>query len=160
MNSGYDKAICRVMLYSYPMLEHKCEEIDKDIYNTAIRSAFKNTMATYKDIERLTNEKIAYINVKVIIEHGISLLTSNYEIKQHHLKGVSLTDLAQALGASEIAVRDRIRRQRARLYERVLSVYKTEELLDILCNSNWLMSRYKRELKQIRSESAGELSSK
>lgn len=148
MNGGYDKAICAVMLYSYPMLEDKCEMIDKDIYHTAIYSAFKNTMETYKEIEQLTNEKIAYINVKVIVEQGISNLGRSYEIVQHHLKGVRVLELTQRLGVAERTIRGRLARQRAKLYEEILKIYKAEDLLDIISSSQWLMYRYRRELKQ------------
>ena len=143
-----DKVICRVMFYSYTMLEDKCECIDKDIYCMAVHSAFKNTMATYQAIERLTNEKIAYINVKVIIDKGIRNLKRNYELVQHHFNGVTIDELAQRLGTTVRAMTARVKRQREKLYEEILKEHKAEELIDILYQSYWLMHRYKRELKR------------
>ena len=143
-----DKVVCKVMLNSYRGLEYRCGQIDKAIYNTAIRSAFKNTMKTYKEIEQLTAEKIAYINAKVIIDKALSKLTKKYEIVQHHIQGASIGDIATALGETENTIERRAYRQREKLYDEILKEYSGEELLDIICDSAWLMNRYKREVNQ------------
>ena len=142
------RVICRAMIYSYRELEQRCKRIDIIIYNTAIHSAFKNTMETYKEIERLTREKIAYINVKVIIDQALVLLKGKYEFEQHHIKGESVEQIATTLNVKWHTVETRLIRQRAKLYENILKRYSGEELLDIICDSGWLMSLYKRELRQ------------
>ena len=141
------KAVCRVMLYSYQKLEGKCRVIDMHIKTKAIHSAFRNTMATYKEIEQLTSEKIAYINTKVIIDQALATLYRKYELEQHHLKGVSIEQLASEIKLAENTILSRAQRQRDALYEAILRIYTAEELLDIICDSEWLMSMYKRELK-------------
>lgn len=142
------RVICKVMLCSYRGLESKCDRIDKDIYNTAVHSAFKNTVETYKDIEQLTREKIAYINVKVIIDQALANLNRTYEIVQHHIKGVSIAQIATTLGATDNTIERRAYRQRVKLYDEILKEYSAEELLDIICDSGWLWGRYKKELKE------------
>lgn len=141
------RIVCRVMLYSYAALVEKCEVIDKHIYNTAVRSAFKNTVETYKEIERLTSEKIAYINVKVIIDQAMGALKRAYELEQHHLKGKTIEQIATALNTKDKTVARRIDRQRAKLYEVMLNHHSAEDLLDIIYDSEWLMNKYKREIK-------------
>lgn len=142
------RVICRVMIYAYRELESRCAGIDKVIYNTAIHSAFKNTMETYNEIERLTREKIAYINVKVIIDQALASTKNKYELMLHHIDGVSIVDIAEQLGASDTAIDRRVLRQRAKLYDTILNIYSGEELLDIIGDSGWLMHRYKQELKR------------
>jgi predicted DNA-binding protein YlxM (UPF0122 family) len=139
------RIICRVMLYAYIELEDRCEIVDKQLYNTAVRSAFNDTMETCKEMERLTGEKIAYINTKVIIDNALITLKSKYEIEQHHIKGKSVDDIAEQLNVPSTVVIGRLRRQRERLYKAILNVYSGRELLDIICVSEWLMNRYKRE---------------
>ena len=148
MTSGYDKAICSVMIYSYKGLEKRCDLIDKNIYNTAVRSAFRNTVEVYKEIEQLTREKIAYINVKVIIDQSLATLKCRYEITQHHIKGEGIEQIATTLNVKRKIIDKRLQRQRTKLYEAILNTYSAEELLNIIYDSDWLMNRYKSELKQ------------
>ena len=135
--------VCEVMLYAYMQLEHRCEIIDKDIYRTAVHSAFKDTMGVVKDIERLTAEKIAYINVKVIIEKATARLKHSYELKQHHFNGLKIEQIATTLGGNIKTIACRIRRQREKLYKEILKEYSAEELLNIISDSQWLMRRYR-----------------
>lgn len=142
------RVVCRVMIFSYRELEHRCELIDKAIYNTAVRSAFKNTMESYKEVERLIQEKIAYINVKVIIDQALHKVGKVYEIEQHHIAGVSVEKLAEQLKSNTNTIEHRLCRKREKLYRHILNVYSGEQLLDIICSSHWLMNRYKRELNR------------
>lgn len=148
MISKYDKAICRVMIYSYRGLENRCDTIDKALYNTAVRSAFKDTWETYKEMERLTREKVAYINVKVVIDQALIALKRKYEIEQYHIHGVSREQLAERLNTNLNTIDKRLARERAKLYEAILNRYSGEELLSIICDSEWLMNSYKREANQ------------
>lgn len=143
-----DKIVCKVMWYSYKGLEDRCELLDKDIRNTAIRSAFKNTMEVVGEIERLTAEKIAYINVKVIIDEALRSLNRRYEIVQHDIKGKTLEQITTELNAKKNTIDSRLTRQRVKLYEAILERYSGEELLNIICDSPWLMNKYRKELKQ------------
>lgn len=143
-----DYTVCRVMLQSYNALEKKCEVIDKLIYNTAIHSAFKNTVETYKEIELLTREKIVYINTRVIIDQALAKLNRTYEIVQHNIKGVSIGQIATTLGTTNGAIERRVYRQSVKLYDEMLKEYSAEQLLDIICDSGWLMSRYKKAVNQ------------
>ncbi len=118
------------------------------IYNTAIHSAFKNTTDTLKEIECLHFEKVAYINTKVIIDQAMAKLHRAYEIEQHHIKGMSIKQIATTLGVSEIAIECRAYRQREKLYAEILRQYSGEQLLDMICDSSWLMRMYKREVKK------------
>ena len=142
------RIVCRVMLNSYSKLEDKCRVIDMHIYNTAIHSAFKNTHDTLKEIERLSCEKVSYINTKVIIDQAMARLRRVYEIEQHHIKGISIKQIATTLGASENTIEHRAYRQREKLYAEILERYSGEQLLDVICDSGWLMSMYKRAVKQ------------
>ena len=136
------------MINSYRELENKCKQADKAIYNTAVRSAFKNTMEAYKEIERLTREKIAYINTKVIVDQALATLKRGYELEQNIIKGVKIEQLAIALNVNEQAIKARIRYQKEKLCEAILNIYSGKELIDIICDSEWLMNRYKREIKK------------
>ena len=141
------RIICSVMLYSYNGLESKCELIDKDLFNTAVRSAFRNTMEAVAEIEQLTAEKIACINTKVVIDQALSSLKRAYELEQHDIKGLTAEQIATALNEKEGTIKARISYQRIKLYEAIQDRYSGEELLNIICDSKWLMSRYRRELK-------------
>ena len=150
MMSVYDKAVCRVMIYSYKELEDRCEAVDKAIYNTAIHSAFKNTIETYKDIERLTREKIAYINVKVIIDQAIATLKRKYELEQHHIKGITIEQIAITLNIKSHTIQRRVELQREKLYEAILNTHSGEKLLDVICDSQWLMNRYRKAINSVK----------
>ena len=146
------RAICEVMLYAYIQLEHRCERIDNDIYRIAVKSAFNNTMEVVKEIEQLTAEKIAYINVKVIIDRATDRLKQSYELKQYHCNGIKIQEIATTVGMKEKSICTRLVRQRAKLYDEILKEYSTEELLNIIGDSQWLMRRYKQAIKQGKKE--------
>ena len=137
-----DKDICEVMLYAYNQLEHRCEGIDRDIKRTAVKSALRDTMETVNDIDRLIAEKIAYINVKVIIDKAMGSLKHSYELKQYHFNGAKIEQIATTLGETTNAINRRLQRQRAKLYEAMLKDHRAEELLNIIGDSQWLMRRY------------------
>ena len=142
------KTVCSVMLFSYNALEKRCKAIDKAIYSTALHSARKNTLEVCMEIERLTNEKIAYINTKIAVEKALATLNRTYEIEHHHFKGESIEQIASTLNEKWVTIERRLSRQRARLYEVMQRYNSAEELFDIISGSEWLMSRYKRELRQ------------
>jgi hypothetical protein len=142
------RAVCKVMLYSYIQLEHRCELTDRAIYNMAIRSAYKNTFEVCADIEKQIEEKISYINTKVIIDKGIAKLNGKYELVQHHINGVSIDELMEKLGKSRTSIDNKLRYQRNKLYDAILNHYTAEELLSVICGSSWLMNRYKKALKE------------
>lgn len=142
-----ERAICEVMLYSYKDLEKKCRVIDMWIYNKAIYSAFSDTKEVLKDVEMLINEKIAYINTKVIIDKAIRNLNRSYELEQFHFKGWDSYKIADTINEKHGTIMSRLWRQREKLYDEILNLYSGEQLLDIICDSSWLMNRYKRALK-------------
>ena len=141
------KLVCKVMLFSYRELEKRCDLIDRAIYTTAIRSAFRDTWEAYKEIEQLTREKVAYINTKVVIDQALATVKKKYELEQYHINGISIEKLAEEFNVNRNIIEHRLCRQREKLYKAMLNIYSGGELLNIICDSGRLKDKYKQAVK-------------
>ena len=150
------KLICSVMLFNYNALEKRCEWIDKTIFNTAVHSARKDTWEVCKRIEQLTQEKIAYINTKVVVDNALATLNRTYELEHHHFNGGSIEEIANALNEKWKTIEQRACRQREKLYQAIESSYTAEELLEMISGSAWLMHKYKEAVKRAENKQADE----
>lgn len=140
------KAICEAMLYTYAELESLCNLCDKVIYKKAVHSAGQDAHKVYAVIQKYMNEKIAYCNTKVIIDEALNELKRADELKAFHFEGLSLNEIADRYGIDATLSASRVTNQRQHLCRHILKKYSAEKLLDVICDSSILMSKYRKRL--------------
>lgn len=140
------KAICEVMIYSYAEFEKLCDLCDKIVYKKATKSMGQDAHKVYDVIRRYMNEKIAYCNSKVIIDDALNEMKRTDELKAFHFEGLSGEKIAERYGIEPMQAIARVQVQRKYLIEHILKKYSAEKLLDIICDSGILMSRYRKRI--------------
>ena len=142
-----EKVVCEVMLYSYKELEERCKKLDDRVLSVALRSINKDVYESVEMICELTDEKIAYCNIKVIIDEALNKIGRNDEVKAYHIDGELCKDIIAREKISERAYFHRIKRQRAKLYEAITDKNDSEYLAGLIRASRWLLSEYNKAFK-------------
>lgn len=137
--SNMGKAICEALMYRYKDLEARCERIDHDIKVKARGSRNKDIYEVYDEIMRLTNEKIACINAKVIIDDALDRMLCTTEIRAQLNKEDD--DIGQGS--------ERTERKKQKLAQVILDKYGVPKLLDLICDSQWLMNEVGRRKRRL-----------
>lgn len=137
--SNMGKAICEALMYRYKDLEARCERIDHDIKVKARGSRNKDIFEVYDEIMRLTNEKIACINAKVIIDDALDRMLCTTEIRAQLNKEDD--DIGQGS--------ERTERKKQKLAQVILDKYGVPKLLDFICDSQWLMNEVGRRKRRL-----------
>ena len=135
------KAICEAMIYTYAELENLCDICDGKIYKKAVHSIGQDAHKVYAVIRKYINEKIAYCNTKVIIDEALKGLKRSHELKAF-LAGEKEQEIARRYGIETSTAVVRIQSQIWQLTQQILKTYSTGKLLDVICDSHVLMSRY------------------
>ena len=136
------EVICEVMLYAYKELEVRCCIVEDKILRVAVSSM---TMDTYQAVEKLfalNNEKIAYINIKVIIEEALQQMRNKSVLVAHYIHGKSYGEIARKLNVTERDIELVIARQRLKVLRIILKRYSIETLFNIISDSKWLRHKY------------------
>ena len=142
MTVNMGDVICEVMLQAYKSLEAMCADIEEQSLRVALCSINKTV---YKSVERLTelNKEItAYSNVRYIIEQALPQAGDTKELRRYYIQGETLTAIALSDGLEQQAIRDKIVRQRRRLFKEIKRAYRDDELLNIIVDSKMLMGMY------------------
>lgn len=142
MTVNMGDVICEVMLQAYKSLEAMCADIEEQSLRVALCSINKTV---YKSVERLTelNKEItAYCNVRYIIEQALPQAGDTMELRRYYIQGETLTAIALSDGLEQQVIRDKIVRQRRRLFKEIKRAYRDDELLNIIVDSKMLMGMY------------------
>lgn len=142
-----DKVICKVMLSAYKDLEKMCNRVEERAWRCALGSIHNDVKEVADKIIQLNNEKIAYCNVKVIIDEAIKGIGRSTEIKGYYIDGLSTLDIIKQEQITEEAYRKRIERQRERLYQFIMDNYNREFLSSIIEDSYWLKNKYREKIE-------------
>ena len=79
--NAFDEKICEGLLKVYNLLSKKCKLLDTSIFHLGVTPTFDNRefsgMEIYNKMEEKINEKIDYINLKVMLDRAIEHLDIN-----------------------------------------------------------------------------------
>lgn len=150
------RIICEVMLYAYKELEDKCKKIDYKVLRVALGSRSNDVFESADRIYKLTDEKIAYCNTKVILDEAFKQMKRCDEIKAFHIQGLQCKDIAEQYNINVNLVCKRLVRQREKLYQTIIENNKAEDLQAIISDSGWLAGRYNATLKAQNQAVSGE----
>lgn len=137
-----EKVICEVMLYAYKDLEAHCKKIDEKALRVALASMNRDVHESADEIIRLTDEKIAYCNTKVIIDEALKGIGRHAELKAFYIDGVDYKDIIQREAITERGFFHRLRKQKEKLYQYILDNHKGQDLLAMISDSKWLSGEY------------------
>lgn len=137
------KAICEVMLYSYKDLEEKCNGVEYRILKQAQRSRRADIYETFDKLVLLINEKIAYCNVKVIIDEAVEKIGDSRVVKGHYISGRSLKAIAEEYCLTTDEMSEMFFKQKKAVTRAILDAYSTDKLFEIISDSKWLLNQYK-----------------
>lgn len=137
-----EKIVCEVMLYAYKALEDRCEKLDDKVLRVALGSMNRGVFESTNEILKLTDEKITYCNIKVIIDEALNKIGRNDEVKAYHIDGEYYKDIIAREEISEKTYFRRLKKQRAKLYKAITDKYDGEYLAGLIRESKWLMEQY------------------
>lgn len=142
MTVSIGDVICEVMLQAYKSLEAMCIDIEEQSRRIALCSINKTVYKSIEILAELNKEITAYSNVRYIIEQALSKAGDTKELRRYYIQGETLAAIALSDGLEQQAIRDKIVRQRRRLFKEIKRAYRDDELLNIIVDSNTLMSMY------------------
>ncbi len=137
-----ENIVCEVMLYAYKDLEKRCENLDCKVERVALASMNKDVYQSIETICKLTDEKITYCNIKVIIDEALNKIGKNAELKALHIDGEHYKDIIQREAINERTFYRRLKRQRELLCKAILKQYAVDYLVALIRESKWLMKQY------------------
>lgn len=137
-----EKVVCEVMLYAYKELEERCKKLDDKVVRVALASRSNDVYESAERIYKLTDEKISYCNIKVIIDEALNKIGRNDEVKAYHIDGEYYKDIIAREEISERCYMSRLQRQRAKIYKVITEKYDSEYLAELIRASGWLLSQY------------------
>ena len=135
--------VCKTMLYSYKDLEQKCKEVDETLLRIGYTSYNANVFETFDKMANLMVEKIAYCNIKFIIDEAITKMKKSTELKYFHISGIDYKDIVGKYNINQRTLFRRLKRQRDSLTKNILSQYEVVDLFNIISDSKWLMNKYR-----------------
>ncbi len=135
--------ICKTMLYAYKDLERKCKRVDNELLRVGVNSYSRHILEAFDKMANLIQEKRAYCNVKVIIDEAIKETQNIEELKNYHILGISIKDIAIRFDIKENTIIKRLIRQEKKLFEAILKKYEDIKLFKIIADSKWLMNKYR-----------------
>lgn len=136
-NTG--RAICEVLLVNYNNLERECIRLDVKANQTARRSRDINIYDAIDEMTRITNQKIACVNAKVIIDKCLDTLPNTVELRKYYIKQSKRIP----------SWNERVEEKKEQLFKAILKKYSTRELLNLIMDSQWLMTEVRRKKKQL-----------
>ena len=80
--------------------------------------------------------------MRYIIEQALPQAGDTKELRRYYIQGETLTAIALSDGLEQQAIRDKIVRQRRRLFKEIKRAYRDDELLNIIVDSKMLMGMY------------------
>lgn len=140
------KIICKVMLYSYKYLIKKCEAVDEEIMKCGLVSFHTGIYSSFDKIVKLMNEKIAYCNIKVMVDKTLAEMKNKEAIEKYHILGISLKDLVNDFNSERTMFRH-LEKQREEFCKRLLAKNDEKKLVEIISDSKWLIYLYNEILK-------------
>lgn len=137
MSDNLGKAICEAILSKYKELETLCARAEAKAVLIARRSRNRKVYTVIDEMTALTNEKIAYINAKVIIDTTLSTLPNTVELRKYYIDGHKRQPIWN----------ERVGEKKEQLFKAILKKYKTQELLDLIRDSQLLMDEVRHQKK-------------
>ena len=137
------KVVCKTMLYEYRNLEKYCDNVDGQLWRCGMKSRNINVYEAVDRLVKLNNEKIAYCNIKVIIDEAFEALPEKYELKAYYIDGVEFAKLEAETGIQAKSLFRRLEKQRNALCLNILSRYDFDYLFGLISDSRILLSRYR-----------------
>lgn len=135
------QTICEVMLHSYKDLEERCNGLEYKTRRLCERSMHAGIHDTFTKAVSLINEKIAYCNVKVIIDKAVGKIGDSKALQDYYFKGRDVKSIARDYGLTAPKAVELIEKQRQCVFKAILTAYSTEKLLDIISDSRWLCNQ-------------------
>lgn len=155
-----EKIVCEVLLKSYKDLETLCEVCDHKTMSLALNNN-TDIFSTIESMNKYYIEKLAYCNIKVIIDEAILKIGHCDELKYLYFQGLKYQDLIDIIELKtytkfgkdweyrnpENTLVNRVRTQKKKLYNYLIRRYGIEKLFDLLKDSKTLIYRYEMLLK-------------
>lgn len=135
------QTICEVMLHAYKNLEERCRGVDYKVLTTSQRSMRADTTETFYKVTRLINEKIAYINTKVIIDKAVEKIGDSKALQDYYFKGRDVKSIARDYGLTAPKAVELIEKQKQSLIMAIIREYSPRRLWDIISDSRWMTSQ-------------------
>lgn len=153
-----EKIVCEVMLFAYKDLEKQCEKVEAQALRFALGSRNRDVFESVETLLKLTDEKIAYCNIKVIIDEALKSIGRNVELIDYYINGLDYKAIIEREKIYERMFFRRIKRQKELLCKAILKQYDVDYLFAMIRESEWLTKQYQttldfktRGLKQHRS---------
>jgi len=147
-----ENIVCEVMLYTYKDLERMCEKVERQALKFALASRNRDVFESANKLLSLTDEKIAYCNIKVIVDEALNKIGRSNEVKAYHIDGEYYKDIMAREEISERTYLRRLKRQRAKLYEAITDKHDSEYLAGLIRASGWLLSLYNKAMSKAKPE--------
>lgn len=130
--------LCEAMLLGYKYFEDECERLDQKVLRSALASRTKVTYKALDEIIRLNNEKIAIINAKVIIDEALEELEHSQWLRAYYID-CTLSDTESAKATTQ----NKVRLQREWLTKIIFKRHSTQEVYQIVADSEMLLRKFK-----------------
>lgn len=134
--------ICETLLQAYKDQKKVCERLDEIVTRIALNSRNADGYETANKIISLTAEKIAYLDIRMIVGNALRAVGNTYEFEQHYLKGYTIIEVARDINRSIDVANDRLCKQKKKLFDTILKEHKEEYLIELISNSKHLMAVY------------------
>ncbi len=136
-------ALTKTLLTAYKDLEDQCKIIDGLMTACAVGSANRDLYRSIEKVVSYSNEKIALINAKVIVDEILEKI--GYTVA---LKSVYIDKTCKPNEASE--------KQIERFNELLLEAYDPIRIFDLVSDSKFIMKIYRGYLKQQQGNKKGQ----
>ena len=138
-----EKIICEVMFNAYKDLERLCNKAEERAWRVALGSINNDVLTVAEKIIRLNNEKIAYCNIKVIIDEAVKNIGKSAELKAYYIDGLTLEVIAEREDIATSTLHGKVERQLKKACEYITSNYDGDFLAGLIMDSKWLMVKYR-----------------
>ena len=136
-------AITKTLLSAYKDLEDQCKTIDVLMVSYAVRSSKRDVFGCAERMFRYTNEKIALINAKVLVDETLNKMGQKSSLKFFYIDKKT---------KSEYMTLEIAEKQLQEFNDLLFEAYSATKLFDMISDSKFLMKIYsgyaRQELKQ------------
>lgn len=132
--------MCETLLISYKDLERMCKRVDAFIlnYGNQLASIFN----VFDKMTDLINEKIAYCNIKVLIEEAFAVTEKNIELQYKYLLGYKNEDIIKKFELSERTFFRKIKKQKEQIFCEIKKRHSNKQLFDLISSSKELTMQF------------------
>lgn len=136
--------MCETLLNSYMDLEALCDKVDERMLRYGLYSANFHTdiFNVFDKMTGLINEKIAYCNIKVLIEEACAEITSSTELQHKYLLGYKNEDIIKKFGLNIRTFFRKMQRQKEKVFFVMKNRQSKKQLFDLISSSTALTKRF------------------